>query len=219
MREGIFQRRREIRIMLRKNRGFTLAELLIVLVVIGILSAMMMMTSNEAVSSARVATILADLTNLKKALMVWHTDNYDRIEHDPASDNAGMIRAKSNNKDNRDYNPIQETNVMDEIAIYLEGTKLNKGKRQRSTGMSEGSYGIYDGGGDTAKNRWSGLPKGVKTGRLAWFVGYSLTKSERDVIVKKLKGREKTLGLVYGGRWPNEAWGSSGYYTIWIRVL
>ena len=207
--------------MLRKNRGFTLAELLIVLVVIGILSAMMMMTSNEAVSSARAATILADLTNLKKALMVWHTDNYDRIEHDPTSKYAGMILAKNNNNSNPDqkYNPIQETNIMDEVAMYMEGAEINKGKRQQRTGMSEGSYGIYDGGGDTAKNRWSGLPKGVKTGRLAWFVGYSLTKSERDVIVKKLKGREKTLGLVYGGRWPNEAWGSSGYYTIWIRVL
>lgn len=207
--------------MLRKNTGFTLAELLIVLVVIGILSAMMMMTSNEAVSSARAATILADLTNLKKALMVWHTDNYDRIDHDPTSKYAGMILAKNNNNSNKnqEYNPIQETNIMDEVAMYMEGAEINKGKRQQNTAMSEGSYGIYDGGGTSAKNRWSGLPKGVETGRLAWFVGYSLTKSERDVIYEKLKGRAKSLDLVFAGKYPNDKWGGSGCYTVWMRVL
>ena len=146
--------------MLRKNKGFTLVELLIVIVVIGILSAMMMMSSNEAVSSARAATIIADLTNLKNALMIWHTDNYDKIEHDPTNQYAGMILAANNNGDTQKYNPIQETNIMDEIAMYLEGAAINKGLRQRNKEMSEGSYGIYDGGGQ-GDWHWPGLPEGA----------------------------------------------------------
>ena len=203
--------------MLRKNKGFTLVELLIVIVVIGILSAMMMLSSTEAVNSARVATIIADLNNLKKALMVWHTDNYDRIEHDPSKKEAGMI---FNDKQNR-YQPIQETEIVDEIVErYLSGAKINIGGKAANKEMSEGSYGVYDGGeGNNAKNQWSGLPKGVQTGRLAWFVGYRFTKSEYQSLHKKLKGREKSLGLKFGGKYPNANWGQDNCYSVWMRVL
>ena len=52
-----------------KRKGFTLVELLIVIVVIGILSAMMMLSSTEAVSSAKAARIVADLRNVKTAYL------------------------------------------------------------------------------------------------------------------------------------------------------
>ena len=41
-----------------KRSGFTLVELLIVIVVIGVLSTMMMLSSTEAVSSAKANNIL-----------------------------------------------------------------------------------------------------------------------------------------------------------------
>ena len=189
--------------MLRKNKGFTLVELLIVIVVIGILSAMMMLSSTEAVNSARAATIIADLSNLKKALMVWHTDNYDRIEHNSTDEHAGMILVSNNT-----YKPIQETDIVDEIVTrYLSGAKINQGIRGSYREMSEGSYGIYDGGqSNNANKKWSGLPSGAKTGRLAWFVGYRFSKSEYNGLRKKLEGREKSLGLVFGGKYPNANW-------------
>ena len=63
--------------MIRK--AFTLVELLIVIVVIGVLAAMFMLSSTEAVTSAKAATIIANLTNLRTALTSWYIDNIDRI--------------------------------------------------------------------------------------------------------------------------------------------
>ena len=62
------------------RKGFTLVELLIVIVVIGVLSAMMMLSSTEAVSSARAADIISDLRNLKTATLAWYADNLDTVE-------------------------------------------------------------------------------------------------------------------------------------------
>ena len=62
------------------QKGFTLVELLIVIVVIGILSAMMMLSSDEAVSSARAADIINDLRNIKTATLTYFADNIGYFE-------------------------------------------------------------------------------------------------------------------------------------------
>ena len=62
-----------------KFRGFTLVELLIVIVVIGILSVMMVFSSTEAVSSAKAATIISDLRQLKTAALAYYADNLDEV--------------------------------------------------------------------------------------------------------------------------------------------
>ena len=60
-----------------KRRGFTLVELLIVIVVIGVLSAMMMLSSTEAVTSARASNIVSNLRNLKTAATAMYVDRMD----------------------------------------------------------------------------------------------------------------------------------------------
>lgn len=69
--------RREELIMTKSHKGFTLVELLIVIVVIGILSAMMMLSSTEAVTSAKASNIVSNLRNLKTAALACYTDSMD----------------------------------------------------------------------------------------------------------------------------------------------
>ena len=60
-----------------KRKGFTLAELLIVITVIGVLASMMMVSSNEAVSTSRATDIMANLRALKGAALMHYVDSYD----------------------------------------------------------------------------------------------------------------------------------------------
>ena len=71
-----------------KRRGFTLVELLIVIVVIGILSAMMMLSSSEAVSSAKATAIISDLRNFKTAVLAYFADNIDNLSSLPSEINS-----------------------------------------------------------------------------------------------------------------------------------
>ncbi len=62
-----------------KQKGFTLLELLIVIVVLGILAVVMLLSSWEAISTADTATIINNLTSLKKATIAWFWDNNSRL--------------------------------------------------------------------------------------------------------------------------------------------
>lgn len=73
-----------------KRKGFTLVELLIVIVVIGILSAMMMLSSTEAVSSAKASNIVSNLRNLKTAALAMYVDNLDAFDGATALPTTGF---------------------------------------------------------------------------------------------------------------------------------
>ena len=61
-----------------KRKGFTLVELLIVIVVISILGAMMMISSSEAVSSAQASTIVSNLNAVKAAALSYYADHLNK---------------------------------------------------------------------------------------------------------------------------------------------
>ena len=73
-----------------KRKGFTLVELLIVIVVIGILSAMMMLSSTEATTSARASNIVSNLRNLKTAALAYYTDHLDDYNSSLKLNNVDM---------------------------------------------------------------------------------------------------------------------------------
>ena len=76
-----------------KQKGFTLVELLIVIIVIGILTAMMILSSTESVTTAKAIKIISDLSLLKRAVNAWYLDNYTRLNK---TDNGYYVDATYN---------------------------------------------------------------------------------------------------------------------------
>ncbi|MBQ4401596.1 MAG: type II secretion system protein [Synergistaceae bacterium] len=183
------------------RRGFTLVELLIVIVVIRILSAMMMLSSTEAVTTAKVSNIISNMRQLKTATLEWYTDHIDYIH---PSDNDQIANYKmtytDDNGNSSTGNAKTITNVArndpTEITRYLSNggsvslceKKSGSARTNNMNDLKEGSYMILDG---TVMH-----PAALRT---RWFVGYSVPNDKR--IKQKIAGRAKSLGLISG--WDN----------------
>ena len=67
------------------RKGFTLVELLIVIVIIGILAAAMLLSSGSATASATASTIVSDLRSLKTAALMHWADSMDTYTTEPSA--------------------------------------------------------------------------------------------------------------------------------------
>ena len=131
-----------------KRKGFTLVELLIVIVVIGILSAMMMMSSTEAVTSAKASNIVSNMRNLKTAALAYYVDNLSSFDENVNLDISkdavfNYLNGEQNIPEKASYN-ISNDNGVWYISADITGSTSEKERiRSKLQGRAK-SVGLYD---------------------------------------------------------------------------
>jgi prepilin-type N-terminal cleavage/methylation domain-containing protein len=98
-----FSRRRRI----RGSRGFTLIEIVLVLVLIGILASMAVTTYRTMVNKARMTQAKTVLSHLTKTETIYYSD------HDRYTDNVTLL----------DFDPVKYPNY--EVSVVLDNDAKN----------------------------------------------------------------------------------------------
>ncbi len=74
------------------RKGFTLIELLIVIIIMGVLGAGLLLSSGQAVGSAKAATIVTNVSQIKNGAMIYYTDHVSSSDADISDGLRRQIR-------------------------------------------------------------------------------------------------------------------------------
>ena len=99
------------------HKGFTLAEMLIVMAIIGILASMMMVSSTQSVLTTKAGNIVSTLRNFASAAMTFYTDSMDYFTKNPGALSTDPEKMKSWVKK---YMYSEGSTVQDEGNYYVK---------------------------------------------------------------------------------------------------
>lgn len=143
-----------------KREGFTLVELLIVIVVIGILSAMMMLSSTEAVTSAKASNIVSNLRNLKTAALAMYIDSMDKFDNGTinALNFNDVVRYMNGGKDFTEKGYSITSNDGWYLQYTISGTTSEKTQIQQKLKGRAASVGLLKDNTKATGNTYEGGP-------------------------------------------------------------
>ena len=201
--------------LISRRRGFTLVELLIIILVIGVLAAMMIFSSTESVTTAKAAKILANLQTLKRAATQWYLDNREKVQPD------GRVQIGS------ETHPVQEwgdriglskyISSMNDSGIKFDNTQRDNNTNNSNTNLAEGYYGLCDGGTVKEKNA-DGKINTIEFHRNAWYVGYRF-KAGEEKVRDKIRGRMQSAGVFLGTADAHKDTYNDNSVAVWMKVL
>lgn len=196
---------------IKRHRGVTLAEILIIIAVIGILASMMTLSSSESITTAKATSIINNLLTIRKAALAWYADNREVYKY--LNENKLNIQGASANLNDA----LGIGKYLDDAtrSVFITGNeKIRYKGKDYNEGLPQGKYGIFN----------------VQWYRSTWYVGYRF-KDDEEAVKKKVKARSNTYGLVFSGMFPNPGLLDSsltsddidgkveGDDTVWLYVL
>ena len=167
-----------------RRKGFTLVELTIIFAVISVLAAAMMLSSTEAVVTAKAAKIISDMNLIKRATMSWYMENRKLLKF------AGGTSGYKVNGNTELHEYLKENS--DELKDYFSGNALaintGPGNYQDTKNNNKyyaplGGYAVYMGKSNTV-----------------CYVVYKISEnnkaSEETRLKEKLQAKAKQAGLI-----------------------
>ena len=138
----------------RKAKGFTLVELLIVIVIIGILAGMMMLTTGSATDKAEATKIISNLRGMKAAALMCYADE-NAWPDDIASLDKYVDQSIGTSSD------YQLTEVSDDLYVTYNGDKMTSGVKDKLATVAEDT-GLTAGGSSTTYNKGDSVGMKIK---------------------------------------------------------
>lgn len=128
--------------ILKKSKGFTLVELLIVIIIIGILAGMMMLATGSATDKANATKIVSNLRNVKAATIMYYADHNEWPAENVQANSSSDITKYLDQSVSNDYKYVSSDGK-----LWIQASTQSDGIKKILTSMASNSSISVDGNG------------------------------------------------------------------------